>query len=1133
MAEYKNLDKYDANMLYFVSDGDKILLFIGDDSIQSVLTENILLDVWNDDVTISNFNSGDRMESVLRNALFNIVALSKRKFEVKSDIPEIGDQNNGKFLRISDDGTLIWDDAPKGEKGDKGNPGDVGALTRMVMVYKSGKNDTEQLLLAPTAPMGGDYDFKENRVILPTGWYSSDCDDKGRPLEPPIYMSSRTFSNDDNFTEPDWSTPIRITGDDGKAGTDGNSLEFIYYLTNDPDKDNVPTPYNYPEDEYVPKHQGWTDSPRGVDEEYQWEYFALRRKSNNSWSNWSVPALWSNYGVNGQDGDGVEYIYARTNSENIKPDISIPSDSDDPQSSYQSDSEYIPSNKNDKGEPLWWDNPQGVEDVDGKRVEWVSSRKYYAKTPGARKMWQDFSEPTVWAKFSKDGQDGDGIEYVYARTNSEDSAPSLKHPNNWDDPTSPYQTQLEYLPTDDDNNKIWTDDPQGVKDEDGQRVEWVASRRYCIKEGGTRKMWQQFSLPKVWAKFSKDGVDGKPADIKIQKYIFGSKSYPFIGADRSQINTGIFEALVDFDKLPLGRWNVIEGYNMSPTEMQDYMKTLDRYELVQSNGRGGQNPTMFIKIGNYGQPNYTSICGSGSIATGGISFDEMFPNKDYSIHIWCLEGTQTHEYDATTKEWKLSDTIKWNLPLYKTKLQQSCKGDTGETGKIGNVVYPAGEYDDTKVYHATDKKSPYVVDPSDEEYYMLKENNTYVGAKESYDLTNGINGEPLYNMFCIDPDDATTDNSQQIFELTVIRGERITISCDMPEYRNTFISKMNGKKYGYVKLNVRGFPNNEIKVLKKYYTLDSTGENLIVASKYIYSVDGVSETWLPDKNQTPSENASSSNPVWEKFESFEALYAKIGIIENGTIGGAVYSGDFMFSQKGVDKNGNVSTSYQNFNRNHIYDSQSNFKPNVCIDFNNGKMYACGGNIEFTPGEIYLSGHIRKQETIIDMNDLDKYLLEGSGKSDGGYFKYEFDFRKLGSFVVLTGHKTNYKKDILNINLPSTETFYYKSLSDDAKKQHLQYLRGIVGNTYIIYNSTEYDPSDPPQLEDMLQGNVGIPFNYCTDNVCGYLGEGHFLKIEIELGVDSDGREKIYPIVTKGKMNFYTDNDPWVSGRPRQ
>lgn len=1587
MAEYKNLDEHEANMLYFVSDGDKILLFIGDDSIQSVLTENILLDAKNDDVTISNFNSGDRLENVLKNALFNIVALSKKKFEVKSDIPEIGYLNNGKYLRISDDRTLIWDDAPKGEKGDKGDTGDTGATSRLVMVYRSGKSETEQILFTPTKPIGGGYDFNTNEVILPNGWYSSDCDDKGRPLEAPIYMSSRTFSTDENLTETQWSTPIRITGNDGQAGTDGNSLEFIYYLTNDPDKNNVPIPYNDIEDEYVPKEQGWTDSPRGVDDEYQWEYFALRRKSNNSWSNWSTPALWSKYGVMGQDGDGVQYIYKRTISSSAPEDVLTPSDWDDPNSDYQTKPEYVVSGyewydnpkgveetipyewvavrkfcsknngkkmwqpyepaklwakfgeKGNQGEPgapgepgqngaltkfvmlyasgtddnelskpsgidydfvdhriimsqdsvwktddsdltppifmssrtfatipeltdvewsepirisgkdgeagadgdniefiyfltdsdekkperpsidddlttleslgwsdnpkgveetipyeyfsmrrtsngnwgewsepaLWskygtngqdgdgvqyiyintineedipdnptpedwrypyseyqtlkefkpsnWnDNPKGVSKEDGTEFEWVSMRKFQYDVESGKKMWSKFSDPKIWARLAKDGadgkdgvdgndgvsyrtimlyksgfnldsvdklddtmgsydftthtftisddtwkmndssllppvymssrtfasnadyndeswtdpiritgadgvagkdgdniefiffgcdydeiplnnqltsednvntdgycptdkgwtnnptgiaenkkyefmssrtkvngnwntwrqpvlwskygvngQDGDGIEYIYSRTDSEDIIPSLTKPSDWDDMQSEFQTTSEYLPSDTDANGdlIWNDNPMGVEDVEGHRVEWVSSRKYCSLTQGAQKMWQEFSAPKVWAKFAKDGVDGqegpqgeqgidgKPADVKIQKYIFGSNYHPFIGVNKSQINETLLRSLPDFNELPLGKWNMLELVGMSPTEINEYMEKLDKYELIQGINKPSQPPTMFIKMGSIGTPNYTNICNSGSLATGGISFETMFPKNDFSIHIWCLEGTQTHEYDETNKEWKLSDTIKWNLPLYKTKLQQSCKGDTGETGKIGNVVYPAGEYDEAKVYHATDKKSPYVVDPLDGEYYMLKENNTYVGKKEYYDVKDGLkNNEPLYNMFCIDPDDATDDNSQQFLEVYVNVGQRVTISCDDPNYRNSFISKMNGKKYGYVKLNVRGFPNNEIKVLKKYYTLDSTGENLIVASKYIYSVDGISETWIPDRNQSPSENASSANPVWEKFESFEALYAKIGIIENGTIGSAVYSGDFMFSQQGVDKSGTVSNEYQKFNPAHIYDSDSEFKPNICMNFKTGEMHLCGGNIEFTPGEIYLSGHMRKRETVIDMNDLDKYLLVGSGSTDGNLFKHEFDFRKFGSFVILTGNKTDYKKDILYINLPSTETFYYKSLSNTAKKRHLQYLRGIVGNTYIIYNSTEYDPSEPPSLEDILQGNVGIPINYCTDSMCCSLGEGHFLKIEIALDVDAEGYEKIYPITTTGKMNFYEDNDPW-------
>ena len=665
MAEYKNLDKHNANMLYLVSDGDKILLFIGDDSIQSVLTENILLDAMNDDVTISNFKSGDRMENVLRNALFNIVALSKKEFEVKSDIPEIGNLNNGKYLRISDDGTLIWDVAPKGEKGDKGDAGDTGAMSRMVMVYRSGKSDTEQVLFTPTKPIGGGYDFSTNKVTLPNGWYSSDCDDKGKPLEAPIFMSSRTFSSDENLTEPEWSTPIRITGDDGQAGTDGNSVEFIYYLTNDSDKNNVPIPHNDPEDEYVPKHQGWTDSPRGVDDEYQWEYFALRRKSNNSWSNWSTPALWSKYGVMGQDGDGVQYIYKRTTSSGAPEEELTPSNWENPTSDYQTLPEYVVSGYE------WYDNPQGV--TEQIPYEWVAVRKFCSKNNG-KKMWQpyepaklwakfgekgsqgepgqngaltkfvmlyasgtdeneisgpsgigydfvehkliipqdsiwqtddsgltppifmssrtfasipeltdaewstpvritgadgeagadgdniefiyfltdsdekkperpsinddlttlellgwsdnpkgveetkpyeyfsmrrtsngnwgEWSTPALWSKYGTNGQDGDGVQYIYINTVDEDNIPDNPTPEDWRQPYSEYQTLKEFKPSN------WNDNPKGVSKEDGTEFEWVSMRKFQYDEESGKKMWSKFSDPKIWARLAKDGEQG-------------------------------------------------------------------------------------------------------------------------------------------------------------------------------------------------------------------------------------------------------------------------------------------------------------------------------------------------------------------------------------------------------------------------------------------------------------------------------------------------------------------------------------------------------------------------------------------------------------------------------------------------
>lgn len=210
-------------------------------------------------------------------------------------------------MRISNDGTLIWDVAPKGEKGDKGDTGDTGAMSRLVMVYRSGKSETEQFLFTPTKPIGGGYDFSTNKVTLPNGWYSSDCDDKGKPLEAPIFMSSRTFATIPELTDAEWTEPIRISGKDGEAGADGDNIEFIYFLTDS--DENKPECPSLNDDLTTLEPLGWSNNPHGVKESKPFEYFSIRRKTNGNWGSWSTPALWSKYGVNGQDGDGIEYIY--------------------------------------------------------------------------------------------------------------------------------------------------------------------------------------------------------------------------------------------------------------------------------------------------------------------------------------------------------------------------------------------------------------------------------------------------------------------------------------------------------------------------------------------------------------------------------------------------------------------------------------------------------------------------------------------------------------------------------------------------------------------------------------------------------------------------------------------------------
>jgi hypothetical protein len=49
------------------------------------------------------------------------------------------------------------------------------------------------------------------------------------------------------------------------------------------------------------------------------------------------------------------------------------------------------------------------------------------------------------------------------------------------------------------------------------------------------------------------------------------------------------------------------------------------------------------------------------------------------------------------------------------------------------------------------------------------------------------------------------------------------------------------------------------------------------------------------------------------MEQFDAVYAKILIADNGTLGKFVFKGDYMFSQQGKDGSGNSSSDYENFN----------------------------------------------------------------------------------------------------------------------------------------------------------------------------------------------------------------------------
>lgn len=107
--------------------------------------------------------------------------------------------------------------------------------------------------------------------------------------------------------------PICLTGANGKdseiAGEDGSGVSFIYKTAIDGEEIN--SPGNVSIENGVPVvPSGWTDHPSGVTKDVPYEYCSVAINTKGQWeSQWSQPFVWSHFGQNGMDGDGVEYIY--------------------------------------------------------------------------------------------------------------------------------------------------------------------------------------------------------------------------------------------------------------------------------------------------------------------------------------------------------------------------------------------------------------------------------------------------------------------------------------------------------------------------------------------------------------------------------------------------------------------------------------------------------------------------------------------------------------------------------------------------------------------------------------------------------------------------------------------------------
>lgn len=255
---------------------------------------------------------------------------------------------------INADGTLKtnWS-TPVRISGEKGNSGNNGSVFYFIYTLASTTPSTPTFT-TPSALVGQ------------TIW----------TIKPPtptdtlyLYMSQAIYNpNTGRFGS--WTAPIRISGKDGQKGADGTDIEFIY-LRNTGSTPSKPTSVNT--DDYMPS--GWTDNPQGITETYKYEWVCVRTKPSgtDTWSAFSTPVIWAKWGDKGTDGDGMEYIFQRTEVETAPSTPLI----------FSPDAGFVPRG--------WTDEPSGVSA--DYPFEWVSMRK---KRNG---VWGGFSEPTLWNNY--------------------------------------------------------------------------------------------------------------------------------------------------------------------------------------------------------------------------------------------------------------------------------------------------------------------------------------------------------------------------------------------------------------------------------------------------------------------------------------------------------------------------------------------------------------------------------------------------------------------------------------------------------------------------------------------------------------------------------------------------------------
>lgn len=881
----------------------------------------------------------------------------------------------------------------------------------------------------------------------------------------------------------DWDGPV-IWAKWGTNGIDGDGVEYIYKRNNGGILEN-PTPEDtttdeyqgkgdYENKEYVP--EGWEDNPLGVNSTLTHEWVCVRKQKDGVWQAFSDPALWAKYGEDGFNGVSVMTMYAKTDSsadkpifiqDNINPGsiwgLVIPT-YDSPEAIWSISAYVTYDNKlatiiDDQGNEVYgWHGPilvSGVAGIDGVPVNYktyvykLSDTKPNKPTSDDPKNpgngWIDYPNTTgqwwqcvgtvngvtemiatdkdgnlLWSEVlpvnGRDGvaQDGKRVEFRFTVHTSRTISPSI-------DKTVRQPSGWAMQPPAVESGQYLWMTTATINSDDTLVDNW--SDPVCIS--GEQGPIGKTGPTGLTGPMGPSGVSGIPGVSVKTKYCLGKED--------SYIATYNNTVANDLDPVEYGWANIIP----SVTQDNPYIWCIQTRIIYN---RDLNDPNLFVE--SLEEPwctpfRLTGVNGIGQKGVGISSVDEYYlvSNKNSGITIAGNTWTKNAIPAFTSTKVYL-----WNYEVINYEDGTSANPTTpaviGVQGKDGRGIVSIVEK-----YAAS----------SDPVNHPATTSNSW--KTNAGDAITSANNPYLWNWEHILYNDSTTD------DFFIVIGSRGS-DGESAKGQMIYPAGVYSSNTTYTTTSI-----------KAPYVFDPSDGNY-----YVMNYIG---TWLgtTQGNLTPSQSyVQNGSKYWTLLEAFDAIYANVGIIENGLIGSAVFNNEFMFSQQGIDANGKKSTSYENFYHDDPYNPLNKFRPNWCVNLATGEQWLGAGKIYFAADG---SGRLANGNVTFDKDGnltinsatigKNRFNANGSGYLANGNIEWDANgliYRKTID-IIRWVKALNYAGSTLDLNAGNYFDLGGNGLNDESNSPVVQ-MPTIINGDYETLSSIP----DGYRICIAIKSNVG-------------------------------------------------------------